>query len=71
MKGWADHDWALIQDGTGDDARRWCVDPTMHDMGLGWDVSANVRGNVVVEQKPAPRESEPAKLPQAKKKAPR
>lgn len=72
MKGWADHDWALIQDGSGEDARRWHVDPTMHDLGLGWDVSANIRGNVNVEQKPAPKEpSEAPKLPQAKKKAPR
>jgi hypothetical protein len=46
--GWEDHDWVLIQQGTGEDARRWYVDPTMHDAGLGWDISANVRGTVKV-----------------------
>jgi hypothetical protein len=44
--GWEDHDWVLIQQGTGEEARRWYVDPTMHDAGLGWDISANVRGAV-------------------------
>jgi len=48
MPGWSDHDWVLIQEGTGDDARRWYVDPTLHDAGLGWDISANVRGAVKV-----------------------
>ncbi len=46
LPGWEDHDWVLIQDGSGDEARRLYVDPTMHDAGLGWDVSANVRGAV-------------------------
>jgi len=46
FRGWGDHDWVLIQQGTGDDARRWYVDPTMHDAGLGWDISSNVRGPV-------------------------
>lgn len=46
MRGWEDHDWVLIQDGSGDEARRFYVDPTLHDAGLGWDISSNVRGNV-------------------------
>ncbi len=50
-RGWTDHDWVLIEapsvDGEGK-PRRWFVDPTMHDAGFGWDVSANVRGDVVL-----------------------
>jgi hypothetical protein len=46
LPGWEDHDWVLIQEGSGDDARRWYVDPTMHDFGLGWDISTNVQGPV-------------------------
>ena len=46
FRGWGDHDWVIIQEGTGADAKRWYVDPTMHDAGLGWDISANVRGVV-------------------------
>jgi len=48
MRGWDEHDWALIEDrsvGTGE-ARRLYIDPTLHDAGLGWDVSANVRGEI-------------------------
>ncbi len=48
LPGWDKHDWVLIQQGTGDDAQRWYVDPTMHDAGLGWDISANVKGTVKV-----------------------
>lgn len=43
MRGWTDHDWVLIEDAGG---RRWYVDPTLHDAGLGWDVSSNVQGVV-------------------------
>jgi hypothetical protein len=50
FRGFEDHDWVLIQEGSGDDARRWYVDPTMHDAGLGWDVSASVRGTVKLPQ---------------------
>ncbi len=50
FRGFEDHDWVLIQEGTGEDARRWFVDPTMHDAGLGWDISANVRGAVKLPQ---------------------
>jgi hypothetical protein len=46
FRGWGDHDWVIIQEGSGADARRWYVDPTMHDAGLGWDISTNVRGVV-------------------------
>jgi hypothetical protein len=46
MKGWEDHDWVLIQEGSGDEARRYFVDPTLHDIGLGWDIAANVEGAV-------------------------
>ncbi len=50
FRGFEDHDWVLIQEGSGDDARRWYVDPTMHDAGLGWDISASVRGTVKLPQ---------------------
>ncbi len=40
MRGWADHDWVLVE-GAG---RRWYVDPTFDDMGLGWDLRRNVEG---------------------------
>lgn len=73
MRGWDDHDWVLIQDGSGAEARRWYVDPTLHDAGLGWDVSANVRGPVSAEVKAAPRDEASGKaeraLPQAAKKS--
>ncbi|MEO7330507.1 MAG: hypothetical protein ABI193_18170 [Minicystis sp.] len=49
MKGWGDHDWVLIEDKSGDDKappRRWYVDPTLHDAGLGWDISSNVKGEI-------------------------
>jgi hypothetical protein len=57
--GWDNHDWVLIQQGPrqgpgpqgpGDAARRWYVDPTLHDAGLGWDISSNVRGVVKLPQ---------------------
>jgi hypothetical protein len=50
FRGFEDHDWVLIQQGSGEDAQRWFVDPTLHDAGLGWDVSSNVRGAVKVPQ---------------------
>lgn len=40
MRGWSDHDWVLVE-GRG---RRWLVDPTFDDMGLGWDLEGNVVG---------------------------
>jgi hypothetical protein len=48
FRGFADHDWVLVVDGTGEDARRFYIDPTLHDVGLGWDISSNVRGTVNV-----------------------
>jgi hypothetical protein len=48
MRGWENHDWVLVQEGTGPDARRFFVDPTLNDAGLGWDISANVEGTVSV-----------------------
>ncbi len=48
LPGWENHDWVLIQEGTGEGARRWYVDPTLHDMGLGWDIAANVEGAVKI-----------------------
>lgn len=51
FRGWEDHDWVLIEDRTGPgDARRLYVDPTLHDAGLGWDVSSNVKGEIVLTQ---------------------
>jgi hypothetical protein len=44
LRGWGDHDWVLVEDR--DAGRSWYVDPTLADFGLGWDVSANVRGAV-------------------------
>jgi len=38
LRGWDNHDWVLIVDGD----RRFYVDPTLHDAGLGWDISSNV-----------------------------
>jgi hypothetical protein len=69
LKGFGDHDWVLIQDGQGDDAGRWFVDPTMHDAGLGWDIAANVKG--VVNAPVNPRHEPPPKgrtAPRAAKK---
>lgn len=40
MRGWSDHDWVLVEQG----ARRWYVDPTLDDMGLGWDLAGQVEG---------------------------
>jgi hypothetical protein len=60
LPGWEDHDWVLIQTGPGDEARRLYVDPTMHDAGLGWDVSANVRGAVKLPSEPPVKASSPA-----------
>jgi len=50
FKGFEDHDWVLIQEGSGDGAKRWYVDPTMHDAGLGWDISGAVQGTVKLPQ---------------------
>jgi hypothetical protein len=39
---WRDHDWVLVVARTPSGERRLFVDPTLHDMGLGWDISASV-----------------------------
>jgi hypothetical protein len=39
---WRDHDWVLVADPVS--KARWFVDPSFHDLGLGWDVEANVSG---------------------------
>jgi hypothetical protein len=40
LRGWSDHDWVLVEEG----ARRWYVDPTLDDLGLGWDLAGQVAG---------------------------
>ncbi|MEO8800390.1 MAG: hypothetical protein ABI551_21035 [Polyangiaceae bacterium] len=39
---WKDHDWVLIVTKTD----RFYVDPTLYDMGLGWNIASSVRGKV-------------------------
>lgn len=46
LPGLRDHDWVLIADDTPGDKRLWFVDPTFEDIGLGWDLGKNVRGDV-------------------------
>lgn len=51
LRGWGDHDWVLIEDrslGSKEEARRLYVDPTLHDVGLGWDIASNVKGSVTL-----------------------
>jgi hypothetical protein len=43
---WKDHDWVLVVARTSDGTRRLYVDPTLYDMGLGWDISRAVLGDV-------------------------
>jgi hypothetical protein len=43
---WKDHDWVLVVAHTPDGPRRLYVDPTLYDMGLGWDISGMVLGDV-------------------------
>jgi len=43
FRGWKDHDWAMV---VTRDGRRWFVDPTLADAGLGWDIEKNVEGEV-------------------------
>jgi hypothetical protein len=71
MRGWGDHDWVLIQEGSGPDAKRWFVDPTLHDFGLGWDISANVRGPVSADalQVVKPQREKAKRAPEAAKKS--
>jgi hypothetical protein len=50
-----DHDWVLIVPDAPGEARRF-VDPTLADVGLDWDISANVLDEVKI----APRRRPPA-----------
>ena len=50
LNGFGDHDWVFVVDR---DGRRFYVDPTLFDAGLGWDVSGSVRGQVAVAMPPA------------------
>ncbi len=43
---WKDHDWVLVVAHTPDGTRRLYVDPTLYDMGLGWDIAGAVVGDV-------------------------
>lgn len=43
---WKDHDWVLVVARTSEGTRRLYVDPTLYDMGLGWDISRAVLGDV-------------------------
>jgi len=43
-RSFADHDWALVE--TREGQQRWFVDPSLHDLGLGWDIGQLVRGPV-------------------------
>ena len=45
---WKDHDWVLVVVRAPGEAKRLYVDPTLYDMGLGWDVSRAVTGDVRV-----------------------
>jgi hypothetical protein len=40
-----DHDWVLVVPTRGH-AQRLFIDPTLHDLGLDWDISRNVSGEV-------------------------
>jgi hypothetical protein len=43
---WKDHDWVLVVARTPDGTTRLYVDPTLYDMGLGWDIAPSVHGDV-------------------------
>lgn len=48
-KGWGDHDWAIVQDNTiAGKPKKYYIDPTLFDAGLGWDIESNVVGDVVL-----------------------
>jgi len=40
FRGFADHDWVLVVQPTG--TRRWFVDPSLADAGLGWNIESRV-----------------------------
>jgi hypothetical protein len=43
---WKDHDWVLVVARTSEGPRRLYVDPTLYAVGMGWDISRAVRGEV-------------------------
>lgn len=43
---WKDHDWVLLVVNDGAKSSRFYVDPTLYDMGLGWNISSAVQGDV-------------------------
>ena len=45
VRGLDDHDWVMVVPTAGG-ARPLFVDPTFHDLGLGWDISRSVSGDV-------------------------
>lgn len=45
MRGLDDHDWVLVVPSMMS-AQRLFVDPTLHDFGLGWDISKSIAGDV-------------------------
>jgi hypothetical protein len=45
---WKDHDWVLVVARTPQGTKRLYVDPTLYDMGLGWDISGFVHGDVLL-----------------------
>jgi hypothetical protein len=45
---WKDHDWVLLVVRTATKSSRFYVDPTLHDMGLGWNISNAVQGEVSI-----------------------
>ncbi len=54
-RSFADHDWVLVEAGHGAPPagqQRWFVDPSLHDLGLGWDIEHLVRGPVGTPRTP-------------------
>jgi hypothetical protein len=47
-RAWKDHDWVLVVARTPQGSKRLYVDPTLYDMGFGWDISRFVHGDVVL-----------------------
>ncbi|MBX3183957.1 MAG: hypothetical protein KIT72_00410 [Polyangiaceae bacterium] len=52
----AHHHWALVQPKGAVAAESWFVDPTLHDLLLGWSIEGNVTGLVPVSAEAAPEE---------------
>ncbi len=54
--GFAHHHWALVVPKGAVAAESWFVDPTLHDLLLGWSIEGNVTGLVPVSAEAAPAE---------------